>query len=123
MKFNNETLRAAVKEWLDDAAAAEATYGHISGWDTSGVTDMSKLFLDAHTFNEPLNNWDVSNVINMHAMFDNAWYSIGVDPLGYETKLSIEKSFAKHLLNKKIGDVINFGNGFTVLEIKKYMSI
>ena len=51
------------------------------------------------------------------------WYSIGVDPPGHETKLSIEKSFAKHLLNKKIGDVINFGNGFTVLEIKKYISI
>ena len=30
MKFNNETLRAAVKQWLDDAEAAEATYGHIS---------------------------------------------------------------------------------------------
>jgi len=51
------------------------------------------------------------------------WYSIGVDPPRHKKKLSIEKSFAKHLLNKKIGDVINFGNGFTVLEIKKYMSI
>ena len=31
MKFNNETLRDAVKQWLNDASSAEATYGHISG--------------------------------------------------------------------------------------------
>ena len=80
MKFNNETLRDAVKQWLNDTSSAEATYGHISGWDTSGVTDMSKLFLDAHTFNENLNNWNVSNVTNMHAMFDNAY--VFNQPLG-----------------------------------------
>ena len=73
IKFNNQTLRTAIEDWLEYPISAEATYGHISGWDTSKVTDMSKLFLDAHTFNEPLNNWDVSNVTNMHAMFDNAY--------------------------------------------------
>ena len=64
MKFNNETLRAAVKQWLDDAAAAEATYGHISSWDTSEVTDMSFLFKEATSFNQPIGDWDVSNVNN-----------------------------------------------------------
>jgi surface protein len=72
MKFNNETLRIAVKEWLKDETTAEAKYSHISDWDTSEVTDMSKLFLDAHTFNEPLNNWDVSNVTDMESMFYGA---------------------------------------------------
>ena len=73
IKFNNQTLRAAVKKWLENPKKATSKYRHISSWDTSKVTDMSKLFLDAHTFNEPLNNWDVSNVTNMHAMFDNAY--------------------------------------------------
>ena len=73
IKFNNQTLRTAIEDWLEYPISAEATYGHISSWDTSRVTDMSKLFLDAHTFNENLNNWDVSNVTNMHAMFDNAY--------------------------------------------------
>ena len=73
LKFNNETIKAAVKDWLADESIAEAKYGHISNWDTTEVTDMNKLFLDAHTFNEPLNNWDVSKVTNMHAMFDNAY--------------------------------------------------
>ena len=29
MKFNNETLRIAVKEWLKDETTAEAKYSHI----------------------------------------------------------------------------------------------
>jgi len=41
MKFNNETLRAAVKEWLDDESKAEKKYGHISDWDTSEVRSVS----------------------------------------------------------------------------------
>ena len=71
MQFNNETLRAAVKEWLEDDKKAEAKYGHISNWDTSEVSDMSKLFSDAHTFNEPIGNWDVSNVTDMNCMFED----------------------------------------------------
>ena len=69
IKFNNITLRKAVKEWLEDDKKAEATYGHISNWDTSEVTDMNELFLDAHTFNEPIGNWDVSNVTIMRSLF------------------------------------------------------
>ena len=34
-------LQAAVGEWVADPAAAEATHGSISGWDTSRVDDMS----------------------------------------------------------------------------------
>ena len=72
MKYNNETLRAAVKEWSDDPASAEAAYGHISSWNTSEVSDMSKLFDHAKSFNQPIGNWDVSNVTNMKGMFSGA---------------------------------------------------
>jgi len=40
----NWKIRSAVPAWLSDATAAEATYGHISTWETGGVTDMSELF-------------------------------------------------------------------------------
>ena len=40
----NWKLRIAVAAWLANATAAEATYGHISTWETSGVMDMSELF-------------------------------------------------------------------------------
>jgi len=71
MKFNNKTIRVAVKEWLYDEIKAESKYGHISDWDTSNVTDMSSLFLNAESFNQPIDNWDVSNVNNMVSMFEN----------------------------------------------------
>jgi surface protein len=39
---------------------------------TSLVTDMRGLFTDKSTFNQPIDNWDVSNVTNMAEMFRNA---------------------------------------------------
>ena len=74
MKFNNETIREAVKQWLwlENKESAIAKYGHISGWDTSQVTDMSSMFVLAESFNQPLGNWDVSSVTKMNRMFDFA---------------------------------------------------
>ena len=31
---------------------------------------MSRMFEDADSFNQPLNNWDVENVTNMSNMFE-----------------------------------------------------
>ena len=56
--MDDSTLRTAVDAWLSDATAAEATYGPISRWQTSGVTDMSELFKDAASFNEDIGAWD-----------------------------------------------------------------
>lgn len=36
---------------------------------TSKLTDLSELFLSARLFNQPLDNWDASNVTNMEKMF------------------------------------------------------
>jgi len=46
MKFNNETIKTAVKEWLDDSKKAEKIYGHISDWDVSDITNFIDLFKD-----------------------------------------------------------------------------
>ena len=45
MKLDNEAIRTAVKEWLENSKETEAKYSHISNWDVSNVTDMSSLFL------------------------------------------------------------------------------
>ena len=42
--FNNETLKQAVKEWIDNPDTAKTKYGHISDWDVSNVTSMRYLF-------------------------------------------------------------------------------
>ena len=43
-KIDDGTIKTAVGRWLLNPAAAEASYGHISTWETAGVTDMSELF-------------------------------------------------------------------------------
>ena len=64
-------LRKAASDWQADATAAEATYGHMSTWDTSQVTDFTYAFYGVW-FNEDLSHWDVSNATKMDSMFNNA---------------------------------------------------
>ena len=44
VSFDNDSLRVAVKLWVDDKKAALGHYGDISEWNNSEVTDMSALF-------------------------------------------------------------------------------
>ena len=68
-------IQTAVDAWKLNSLAAETTYGHIREWDTSKVTDMSRLFSNSYnnrlvdTFNDDISNWDTSNVTNMEYMF------------------------------------------------------
>ena len=47
----------------------------IGSWDTSNVTRMDQMFFslnDINIFNQPIGSWNTSNVINMSNMFGNA---------------------------------------------------
>jgi len=68
----NETLRGAVKEYIENKRSAIRKYGDISKWDVSKVTDMNNMFYNAKNFNGDISEWDVSNVTNMGYMFYNA---------------------------------------------------
>ena len=73
--FTNDTLRRAVEDYVAGGARKEdivKKYGEINNWDVSNVTDMHFLFKDESSFNQPLNKWDVSNVTYMRSMFDGA---------------------------------------------------
>jgi len=72
--FNNDTLKQAVNEWLDNPDSAKTKYGHISDWDVSKVTDMSKMF-QRSSFNQDISKWDVSNVTDMDNMFLGASFN------------------------------------------------
>ena len=67
-----QALDTAVAAWVSDATSAEGTYGHISTWDTSEVTDFSFLFQNLSTFNEDLSHWNVSNATDIRYMFSGA---------------------------------------------------
>jgi uncharacterized protein (TIGR02145 family) len=44
----------------------------VENWDVSNVTDMSWMFDEASSFNQTIGDWDVSNVIDMYKMFNRA---------------------------------------------------
>jgi surface protein len=72
MKLDNITIREAVNLWCENQNTCIESFGHISNWDTSHVTDMSKLFKEKRNFNENIGSWNVSKVTNMSYMFCGA---------------------------------------------------
>jgi surface protein len=66
-------LQNAVNLWTSNIVGAREqaifTYGNIDTWDTSKITDMTSLFQDKTSFNDPLTSWDTSKVTNMSGMF------------------------------------------------------
>ena len=65
-----DRLRAAIAAYTANAASATATYGPISSWDVSAVTDMNGLFANRNNFNADISSWDTSHVTDMAYMFD-----------------------------------------------------
>ena len=52
--------------------AARSFNQPLNNWNVSKVTNMAEMFYDAKSFNQPLNNWNVSNVTFMNRMFNGA---------------------------------------------------
>ena len=75
----NADIKVTVHAWANPAtrAAAEITYGHISDWETSQVTNMEELFngwedANMRSFNDDISRWDTSYVTTTDHMFDAA---------------------------------------------------
>jgi len=66
---DKDALRAAIAAYTANAASATATYGPISSWDVSAVTDMNGLFANRNNFNADISSWDTSRVTDMATMF------------------------------------------------------
>uniref|UniRef100_A0A7R9Y9P3 BspA family leucine-rich repeat surface protein n=1 Tax=Pinguiococcus pyrenoidosus TaxID=172671 RepID=A0A7R9Y9P3_9STRA len=65
-------IHDAVNDWLSNQSNAEAAYGHISTWNTTGITSMHYLFFNTSTFNDDISAWDTSSVRDMSYMFCRA---------------------------------------------------
>ena len=57
---------------------------NIGSWDTSSVTDMNNMFFLASTFDQDIGGWDTSNVTKMNWMFTSA-PSFNQDIGGWDT--------------------------------------
>lgn len=64
--LTNATICEAVRNYRDPDTMHR--YGPVEHWDTRLVTNMRRACSNT-TFNEPIANWDVSNVTNMDCMF------------------------------------------------------
>ena len=76
LQLTETTLRAAKHSVVTrDPSGAEPHqyYGPIECWDTSRVTDMSQMFVDAYAFNKDIGRWNTSRVTDMSRMFDGAY--------------------------------------------------
>ena len=72
LDLNDSNFKDAVNLWFSDEQNANATYGHISDWNVTAVTDMTQAFFGRSSFDENITGWDVSNVTNMSRMFEGA---------------------------------------------------
>ena len=73
INITDDNISTAVNMWCSNEEVAKGIYGPISEWDTSYVTNMSKLFANKRNFNDDISKWDVANVTNMESMFSDAY--------------------------------------------------
>ena len=77
----------------------------IGGWDTSSVADMSWMFYDAESFNQDIGGWDTSSVTDMGFMFYGA-ESFNQNIGGWDTSSVTDMAamfYGAELFNQDIG--------------------
>jgi len=67
-----ESYTKRTREDLDNLVGADIGNEHIRLTCTSGIIDMSQLFLDEADFNQNISSWDTSQVVSMVSMFSGA---------------------------------------------------
>ena len=62
--INDDNIKQLVSNYITNKPALPASLRDIpiGTWDVIQVTNMTELFSNFDDFNEPLNNWKVSNV-------------------------------------------------------------
>lgn len=104
---NNESIREAVKSIFVSGGTTKPhlKYGHITIWDTSKVTDMSRLFYDRCLFDEDIGKWDTSKVTEMSEMFLKA-ESFDKDISKWDTS-NVKRMIAMFCVSKKFNGNIS----------------
>jgi probable HAF family extracellular repeat protein/surface protein len=91
--LTDATFQTAINDWFTLGSAHDSvvnTYGQMTNWDVSQVTNMSNAFLNRTSSgtgaglqftglqpNESVSNWNTANVTTMQRMFDSTYYFNG----------------------------------------------
>lgn len=77
----------------------------INNWDVSNITSMSGIFFTATNFNQPLDNWDVSNVTDMSYMFTAASaFNQPLNNWNVSNVTNMDKMFTSSIYNQPLDD-------------------
>ena len=121
-KLTNATIKRAVWDYLAGGARKQRVvtkYGDISNWDVSNVTNMGGMFLNAESFNQPLDNWNVTKVMYIESMFFRAttfnqplnnWKVSKVKNM--DSMFMFARSFNQPLNNWNVSNVTNMTSMF-----------
>ena len=71
-QLTDGNIRTAANAWIDNPAAATTTYGAISEWDVSAVSNTTNLFYQKPTFNADISKWNVASVTTLSYTFSGA---------------------------------------------------
>jgi surface protein len=71
-RLTDQNIHDATELWYTDRDIALKEYGPIEEWDVSEVTNMHDLFGGMVNFNDDISKWDVSGVTVMKGMFNDA---------------------------------------------------
>ena len=93
--LDNIRIREAVERIQMTGHGVDKMYGPVEDWDTSNVTDMSRLFNWAVRFDGDLSRWDTSKVTNMSYMFYEAM-SFNCDLSRWDTSKVTDMSYMFH---------------------------
>jgi hypothetical protein len=105
------------------AGQGSGTYGAMSTWDVSQVTNMSNMFAGQITFNEPIGSWVVQQVTTFFNMFNGAtsfnqdlsgWnFASGPDPTTtMKSMFEGATSYNQSMYNWDVSGVSNFASMF-----------
>jgi surface protein len=72
VSLDNDKLRGAVSQWIQNRTVALVAFGNITEWNTENVTNMDYLFYKRLNFNADISRWNVGRVTSMRAMFNGA---------------------------------------------------
>lgn len=73
----------------------------IGNWDMSNVTNMRSIFFGSH-FNQPIADWNVSNVTNMEYMFRNSSFNQGIGSWDVSNVTNMVEMFRESGFNQDI---------------------
>ena len=74
----------------------------IGNWDVSNVVNMQVMFLLNTRFNQPIGNWDVSKVINMSQMFGNSQFNQPIENWNVGNVLRMDNLFGDSRFNQPL---------------------